>query len=408
MNLKLRLFISEMLGLIQGFLVAYCILVVFLYQTDPKAPLYSLGLLPIPFLSWLIRRRAKHIWSFLLLHGAILSLTLLASYSMESKIFYGLYVLATTFIAFYRRNKDDHNNIFYFIIVFLLFYMGTVSAKQEYLTRLIFTLAILFTFLHLLRLYLHNFARYFQAHSSITNVPYRQIRNTNNILVIFMALLCLFAFLLPFDLSVKDFLLRAAKGIIQVLFLIIKFFMNLFSDVDAPQFEANKALLQAEQEGSSLLQLILMILEWVILLAAMAVLLLLTIWSVYKLYQYFYQKRKHEMSDRVEFISPFTKKEASKRASSRNSKIHFGPSNNGVIRKHFRQAVVSSVKDKGNLPKSLTPADLADLIRSPGLGDLPQASAEERRQITDLYEKARYSGLECSREEVRRMKRLLK
>ncbi len=407
MNYKLRLIIADIIGIVQRFLVAYCIITVFLFQTDTSAPLYNLGLIPIPFLSYLIERKAKHIWSFVLLHGALLPVYLIVAYSLDSAVFYSLYIILAAVFAYYAKNNRSQSNIFYMIFVFLIFYIGSAATKMLFLAQMTFYLALLFVVLHFLRKYLNNFTRYFQAHSSVVNIPFRQIRNTNNVLVIFLGLLCAFIILPSSGLQLNAILLQCAKALLQLLVFIISFFMRDDSDPGLTAAGKNAGGLSAAK-FSPLLQLIFRIIEWLILILLVIAILLLVTWSIYKIYQYFYRRNKNEIQDRVEFISPFTKKEAYKKASSRISIKRFGHSNPAAIRKYFFQAVSSSVDRNTYLQKDLTPTDLTGLIKSPSLSDTPDSSAKQRQLITEYYEKARYSNHDCSKEEVKRMKNLLK
>lgn len=407
MNYKLRLLIADIIGVMQRFLVAYCVITVFLYQTDTSAPLYNLGLIPIPFLSYLIERKAKHIWSFVLLHCALLPVYLIAAYSLDSAVFYSLYIILTTVVAYYMKNNRNESNIFYMIFVFLIFYMGSAAAKMLFLAHMTFYLAILFVLLHYLRQYLNNFARYFQAHSSVANIPYRQIRNTNNALMIFLGLFCAFIILPSSGLQLNALLLKCAKALLQLIIFIISFFMRDDSDPGSAATGMSVGGLTAAKT-SPLLQLIFRIIEWLLLTLFFVVILLLITWCIYKLYQYFYRRSRNEIMDRVEFISPFTKKEASKKASPRIGIKRFGHSNQAAIRKYYYQAISSSVDSSTYLQKDLTPSDLTGLIKSQGLGDTPDSSVEQRQLITEYYEKARYSNHECNKKEVRQMKQLLK
>ena len=407
MNYKLRLFLSEMIDVLQRFLVAYCIITVFLYQTSTSAPLYCLGLVPVPFLSYLIERKAKRIWSFVLLHCAILPMYLIAAYSFDSAVLFSIYILLTAVATYYTKNNHSQSNILYLLIVFLLFYVGTAAAKLLFLSHMIFFLAVLFTLLHFLRLYLNNFTLYFQAHSSITNIPIRQIKNTNNSLMIFLGLLCLFVILISSGLPLTTILMQCVRTMLSLLYLLVNFFMRKEPDKGSVTVRRNEQGLSAAK-SSPLLQLIFKIAEWLILIVLVVALILLVTWSIYKIYQYFYRRNKHEITDLVEFISPFAKKEASKKASSQSGMKRFGRSNNAAIRKLFYQAVTASVEDISSLEKDLTPTDLAGLLKVSNPGDTPEVSAEQKQLITRCYEKARYSNLECSKEEVRRMKQMLK
>ena len=76
-----------------------------------------------------------------------------------------------------------------------------------------------------------------------------------------------------------------------------------------------------------------------------------------------------------------------------------GSSYDRKIRKKYSRLILQSVKDRSKLPP-LTPTELEDLAAQP---DSP-----ERRQLHDLYTKARYTAEPADREDYRRVKDLLR
>lgn len=408
MNYKLRLIIVDMIGILQRFVAAYCIITIFLYQTNKAAAIYSLCLIPIPFLSYLIQSKTKHIWSFITLHSLMLPVWLLASNSLDAAILFTLYIILTSVITYYTKNDRDISSNTYLIVVFIMFYLGLAAAKNFYLADLTFWLAVLFILLHFLSRYLYNYVKYFQAHASITNIPYSQIRSSNNVLVMFLGLLILLLLLIASGLPLNELFMHLGQFLLQLIRPLILLLLKDEPEEGTESFDITTEYNEVEvAEDSPLLLIIYKVIEWLLFILAAIALIILITYFIYKLYRYFYKRSKNEAADYVEFLSPFAKKEASNKASSRSSMKIFGHSNNAKIRKLFYKSVSSSVKDSTALSKNLTPSELTKLLDLGALSEATGAYDEQRKQITEYYEKARYSNLDCSKEDVKQIKQLL-
>ena len=81
-----------------------------------------------------------------------------------------------------------------------------------------------------------------------------------------------------------------------------------------------------------------------------------------------------------------------------------------MIRKSFAKAV--SVNTKGNkaLSASLTPSQLSEYAIGQTRISSSLSAEEDRKKelLTSFYEKARYSDQECTRDEVKQVKEILK
>jgi hypothetical protein len=122
-------------------------------------------------------------------------------------------------------------------------------------------------------------------------------------------------------------------------------------------------------------------------------------------------------------------KERAKRAPKKILRDLFGHSNNALIRKYFSRAVRVGLTPDKEFDQSLTPYELSEYIQTQPISEsvtnmlhsdqefIPSeedANHEEmqntqnvKMQITEHYEKARYSNEECTKEEVLFVKKLL-
>jgi hypothetical protein len=183
-------------------------------------------------------------------------------------------------------------------------------------------------------------------------------------------------------------------------------------------------------EPSRLMEIILDILQWVAIILVIVLLIAFILHTLYQIYRYFYLKSEDVIKDKIEFLSPFIQKERVQGEHKRILRNLFGRSNNAQIRKSFTQAVTAQLSPDTKLDKSLTPSQLSNYIfNTPSLASAPlpeershdqqeslisewpddtKGMQEKQKVITKYYEKARYSNEECSKEEVRLLKRLLK
>lgn len=169
-------------------------------------------------------------------------------------------------------------------------------------------------------------------------------------------------------------------------------------------------------EPSRLMEIIQEIFQWVAAILVIASIIALIMYSLYQIYQYFYQKSEGEVKDKIEFLSPFTQKERIKRQRETMFRKLLGRSNNALMRKFYAQAISASLAPNTRLDKSLTPTQLSGFIvpdpveASDTLTEEAQVMTpkNKKKQITEFYEKARYSNEECSKDEVQFFKKLLK
>lgn len=435
MNYKLRLLIVDMLDILVKFIVIYSILTTLLYQIDNLAAFYNLGLLPVPFLSYIIKNKTKHIWSFVLLHIAIIPLYIFTIFNSYVVTLFCIYIVATAFFSYYSKHKNvkSATNNFFLLMSFVVMYIGAATYESAYLELFILRMAIIFTILSIIRMYLLNFTNYFKSHGDIKNIPFSQIKNANNTLIIFLIGLILVIMFLFSQLHLQGSLLSLVRNIAKYLRRLIAFIRGKKVISDELPIEELEEVTEYPPlpEPSLLSEIISKIIIVIFYIFSIALILSCIAYLIYKIYQFFYKNNINNSTDRVEFLSPFTKKEAARKATHKSNTKLFGRSNNVLIRKHFYKAVTSSVKNNDNINKELTPTELAQLVKFDNDSianrnniDAPielahlnefeknnvdhSNTAENRRLLTTYYEKARYSNDECSKEDVKLIKNLVK
>jgi hypothetical protein len=151
--------------------------------------------------------------------------------------------------------------------------------------------------------------------------------------------------------------------------------------------------------------------SWVIGVITLVVILAGIIYALYRIYKLFYSKVVIMDDVRREKITSFIKdsKKTEKTTSIRRRiRTMFDNSNNLKIRRLFVRAVQRNTQSdhvlKYKLPKELS--EYALVTGKPSMDEL--AIHNKRAELTSIYEKARYSKEECSKEEVRLVKNILK
>jgi hypothetical protein len=155
------------------------------------------------------------------------------------------------------------------------------------------------------------------------------------------------------------------------------------------------------------------ILYYAAVIVIITAIIILIIYSLYRLYRYFYQKKfSVSKEEKIEFISPFQKENTSiyenRKTSKRKFLAIFTKTNNERIRKHYYKAIVNHAKSEEVLPY-LAPIQLSKYAFTSDNPILKETSDPDKEsELTNLYEKARYSDEECSKTEVMSVKNLLK
>lgn len=420
MNIKRQQLAIDIINIIMRFIPAYLFIVILLYRLNSKSILHTLILLPAPILSYLIRKCTHHIWSFLILHGIVLAIYLISISDLYLKTAIGIYLIILTSVAYYKKSKakEQENTSAILLILFVMYYITCHLTGMQDLLQLSFILSIVYVLLYVVNKYLLNLERFVFNHEGMTNIPFHQIRNSNHVMIVFLTslfLVTMFTFsLLPLD--------RLFSILGKLFIRLIHFIISLL------RFEEPENIPEPEEEEqmvvedypipvpSRLMEIIQEVLQWIATILVIAFIIALIMYALYQIYQYFYLKSEEVVKDKIEFLSPFTQKERIKRERGKMLRNLFGRSNNAQVRKFFAQAVTDSLTPDTKLDKSLTPTQLSNIILPlPSDTTAPLTEDAEvmkqntrKRQITEYYEKARYSNEECSKEEVQFLKKLLK
>jgi hypothetical protein len=219
------------------------------------------------------------------------------------------------------------------------------------------------------------------------------------------------------------------NGLVNAIWKMIKFliaafvrFLNSLADEEAEPMmeEEEKEIINDDMrmeevagEPSEFMLLLSEILYYAAVIVMISAIIALVIYSLYRLYRYFYQKKfSVSKEEEIEFISPFQKENMSiyenRKTSKRKFFAIFTKTNNEKIRKHYYKAIVNHAKSEEVLPY-LAPIQLSKYAFTSDNPIIKETSDPKKEtELTNLYEKARYSDEECSKAEVQSVKNLLK
>lgn len=418
----------DILNVCMRFIVAFSIMG-FLLLALIKEPSYVwelLYLLPAVAIIFIIERYAKQAWVYFLLNIILVTAYVLIFYRLDIEVIFGVYIMIEVLFQFFYGRRKVKKNIFPLVFVFIVAtYLFCKSSYEEVpaLRVVFFYLGIAFILLYILNMYFLNFESFIEIHKDNTIAPLKQIKVSNNIYMGVFIYLSYLAMLISSQFSLKG-LLDAIWGLIKP---ILKAFFGYLANL--PKEPAGQKKVKEEvvnNYGSALIEeipkkpskILIAIGQFFynfVIVASIAALILLFLYGIYRLYKYFYEKKfePKKKEEKKEFITLYEDEELdSKDQEVITTKRRFlgflFKSNNDKIRKHYYKAIVNNTKQKEKL-RYLVPRQLSKYAFTQDNPIMKEETDQEKEaRLTELYEKARYSNKECSKEEWHSVKNMLK
>lgn len=290
------------------------------------------------------------------------------------------------------------------LIAFAVIYIAGTFISQSSLCEISYRLAFCDIIILILHTNLTGLIQFLEQNRDMANLPGKQIIRTNQVMLTFFLAAALVAMLLLPATGLSNALSMLGDGL---LWLIRKLF-SLIPSSKETAIEATEAVAEAVSNEfmalpedntpawlTALLNFIAYALGTILLIAVVIGI----IFAIIQVFRRFYRPIL-ENNDKQEFIheekadimarAPGKQKEASLR-------FRFQP--DAVIRRIYKKAIKRGLRNesrKNAIQKSDTPSQLERKASF--------ASDEPERLLHQLYEKARYSDEECTREEVNRLK----
>lgn len=371
-------------------------------------------MIPAPFISYLIGKKARQIWVLILLHILLISIYVFIIHDAMLSTIYGAYILVLAFMTFSQKikgNSTPNNTKLVLLAVIAICYLYCEYMKWADLKKVFFCAALLFILLYFINHYLLNFRNYFLLHGHMGDLPIHPIEANNHTLVFAFGIISFITILALTLLPINDILSFLGKIIATILLKVIFFFYHFNQDTGntGSDYEISIPPPIPKTENPLLENLSTIILH---LLAILLIIIIIggLIYILKNVYKMFYEKRTNAIKDKLEFVHPFKNSNIKRRERKSLPQIYrslFNQSNSEKIRKHYYHAIVKNC-DPDQITKHMTPTQLTSYAFSKDNLSENSVNNARKEELTALYEKARYSKEECSKIELGKVKKLLK
>lgn len=385
-----------------------------LYITDHASYIWKgLMLFPGAIISFLIRKYSKHLWSFIILQLMLFVIYILLSDELVLKAIYGVSIsvfVITEFILNIKKKIKNTPLVCSIILIAIHACCKAIYPEDKMVGLFFFIAAIVFGILYIVNAYQVNSYIYFKKHEEKVNIPMKKIRFTNTFYIGGFIILCLAAMMI--------FTRIPLAGIGRLFSDLIRWLLKLFISI-AMLFKKEPEEINLEEEimySNSILispepTLFSQIANLLFVGFTIIVILAVVIYGIYRIYMLFQFKLMISEDLRIENIKPFVKdnnKIDKKSTIGPRIRTLFGNSNNVKIRRLYIRAVQKSILADDRLKYKL-PKELSVYALGAGKAKIDEHELKKNREkLTVIYEKARYSNMECSKEEVKLVKDLLR
>jgi hypothetical protein len=423
-NHKQYQLIIDINNIILRFIIAFGIMgfILIIGTGDTNYVRNILFLFPAPFVSYLIGKKARHLWLFITMHLLLIAVYMLWFNQIIYYAIFGLYLFILAVMTLVQRLREKRipgNTPLGFITAVLVAYICCDFMKQADMKPFFLISAIIYIMLYFVNLHFFNLRNYIIIHEDVAKIPVRQIVSSNHFLFFSFCLLCLVMMLLFAQLPLKElvvFIGRALKNALIFLLSLVHFQENDLKRTqpqESPVMQDNQMglLPPAEEDPSPIMEILSKILFYASVVLLVIALVAGIIYLLYSLYKRFYAKKADDSRDKSEFISPFADKSRLRREKfSLHKKFRFalGKTNNEKIRKHYYDAIAANA-DSDLLSGAMTPTQLTGYAFGKESKSKKRVLGEEKqKELTQLYEKARYGREECSKHDLGRIRKMLK
>lgn len=270
------------------------------------------------------------------------------------------------------------------------------------------------TLIFCLNTYLVNYRNYYVNNHEKINIPLRQIERPHHILLgIFLGFAGVLMFLIS-KLPLQSYLNQLGSLFLHLIRKLVSFIR--FSPSEAVETPIEEEVVASQpaipeeylaDKEHPILDFIYQVVYILMVIIAIAVIVALVAYICYHIYQGFHAQTKRVCNDTKEFLSPFAaKKEKERQRDGAKPRSFFlFATNRDKIRKHFYQQLKPNI----NVQKApyYTSNEMTRSVNTETSGLLVKNySEEELTKLHLLYDKARYSNEECSKEDYHNIKQI--
>lgn len=371
----------------------------------------SMLLLPAAIISFVIRKNSNNLLSFIILHLVLLAPYILFTGDSVLSVAYGINIVVFAIIEYVLDiNKKIKASPLVFSISFISVYiLCKLFFPDDGILSFFLGLAIAFGLLYIVNMYYVNSYIYFKKHEDKTNLPMRKILSTNTL---YIGGFLLLSFIVMYMFT-KIPLGGLGQFFRSIMVKLVNFLVSIFLTLKRPdeitlQEEAPNSTSPFQNPEPSLFTEIVSVILGVITLL---IIIAFIVYGIYRIYKLFNSRAVIIDDVRTGKDVPFTKdsnridKNSSVR---RRFRSIFDNSNNVKIRRLFIRAVQKNTKSDHVLKYKL-PKELSEYALGSGNPNMDESEIQKKRaELTAIYENARYSNTECSKEDVKLVKDILK
>lgn len=415
---KFHKFAAEICTLILQFVLYHaisCVALGIFYETEQPEYYRCLLLLILPLIYLKILRECiKTFWLCFLLHLPVLATVCFAGADFAQKTIVCLNTIFMTAFSLQICKAPKGSiqecpaiklTVIPLICYFIALYQGeVVCAEYLYVEILVFVLCCLF------HEGLENTVRFVYLNKDMENFPAGQILLVNRLEMLFFLTLMLICMLLVPMLHLERI---ATPVLVGILALVKKMLLKVHMEETDEKIEHISQMIQGGSPASGLgtaeTWTIWIIVEEVLKIALVIIIVIAilagSVYAMYRLYRGFYANVR-DNTDEKEFMLETITWIPRKRKAGEGAELK--KTANGKIRQLYCRYVKKEFRKKEPIPETLTPEEMLILLTESRRNQKKEElTAQARKRIREIYERARYGQTECTEEEVQEMKKLL-
>ena len=376
-----------------------------LFQPDQTAVFLRMFIIFLPFFATsFAARHVRSIFTFLLISLMSMVPVFFVASTIIEKVVFLLISMIIMIIRIVGRVREDSydalmNPFLGVLALFVILYIVGVLSKNDLNSTVNYYLVFGYTILIIIYKNVTQLEGYLEYNSSVENIPTRQIRKNNRLIIsVFLAMVIAAMIFLPMT--------GASQLIVYFWYAIragLRFIASLFSggsetteippETEAAAAEQMSPGMMDVTETPAWLTALYDSLSLALGVVVGLLILVALVTAIYKLIKKFYRP-SFDNNDEAVFLDPLGGSDSMDRMGRRERPLWLSFDPNAVIRKQYRKMIK---KGKKLIDRSAyTPTELEEYAEIP--------ESEHRSRLHGLYEKARYSQEGCTKEDVQSLK----
>lgn len=398
MNQKKHSFKISLVHELMFSIIGFSIMYAFLQNTlnNPGFNIRWLLIFFVPPAIYAVNLKIKHFFILILYFLIIIGGCLLTVPSNIEKFIYAIYLAVVLIRALYLIFASQYESSSNMSVLWVIVILATQFIYDIRLTQsnkiLFFIMTSSYLILYFLEKYFRNFGTLLNSYSETKSFPLRELKSLSSLLVFSFLIITIFITSLLSRIFLNiDGIKRFFYNFFSWLLSLLKYVPYEHIPQEPPEFDGSVSPLN--------------IILFIFVVIFLIFIFIVAIINIHSFIIKFYSK-KGKKYNIYEFVSPFPKVENISYKKEKHSLFRklFKLNNSEKIRKFFYTFVVKNSSGISSIEK-LTPSEIIKVISSKKLDNI---SSDKIYELLYYYEKARYSPEICSKEDVLKVKELLK